>query len=138
MLIQEQELRSVVNEEINMLHEEEMEVLNTLYETLTAQEPDLKKIDEAFKNFLFDVEDHFAAEESMMQEKEYERYKIHKEDHDAMRLKLAKYFERWLAIRSFSEVQGFLEGEYKKWLISHTATRDTETALYLEQGPKEY
>ncbi len=138
MLISESEIQQVVSEEINMLHEEELEVLNTFYDAVSAEKPDIDRIDELFKNFLFDVEDHFAAEETIMQDKEYERLKIHKEDHDAMRLKLAKYFERWLAIRSISEVQGFLEGEYKRWFISHTATRDAETALHLEQGPKEY
>ena len=129
MLFKENDLQQVANEEMNMLHEEEVEVLNTFYDAIVAK--DIEKIDEQFKLVLFDIEDHFEAEETMMEKVSYKHYQVHKNDHDMMREKLAKYFERWLAIKSPLELQGFLETEFKKWLIAHVAKWDSETALHL-------
>lgn len=132
MLFKESDIRNVANEVMNMLHEEEMESINTFYDAVVDK--DIDKIDELFKDVLFDIEDHFESEETMMEKSSYSHYQVHKNDHDMMREKLAKYFERWLAIKSPTELQGFLETEFKPWLISHISTRDTETALHLEQS----
>lgn len=124
-----QEVQQVANEVMNMLHEEEIEVINAFYDAVVAK--DIDKIDELFKVVLFDVEDHFETEEDLMQKANYTNFQVHKSDHDTMREKLAKYFERWLKIKSPLELQGFLENEFKKWLILHISKWDTETALHL-------
>ncbi|MEA1918572.1 MAG: hemerythrin family protein [Campylobacterota bacterium] len=129
MLIQKQEIQQVANEVMNMLHEEELEVINNFYDAVVAK--DIEKIDELFRILLFNVEDHFEAEETMMEQSNYSNFRVHKSDHDTMREKLAKYFERWLVIKSPTELQGFLENEFKKWLILHISKWDTETALNL-------
>ena len=129
MLIKEQDIQQVANEVMNMLHEEEIEVINDFHDAVVAK--DIEKIDELFKVVLFDVEDHFATEEAMMEQNNYGHYQVHKNDHDTMREKLAKYFERWLAIKSPTELQGFLENEFKRWLILHISKWDTEAALHL-------
>ena len=132
MLIEAQEIQQVSNEVMNMLHDEELEVINDFYDAVVAK--DIDKIHELFKVVLFDVEDHFETEEKMMEKSNYAHYQVHKNDHDMMREKIAKYFERWLAIKSPLELQGFLENEFKRWLISHIAKWDTETALHLENA----
>ncbi|MDH5464162.1 MAG: hemerythrin family protein [Thiovulaceae bacterium] len=129
MLIKTQEIQQVANEVMNMLHEEEIEVINAFYDAVVAK--DIDKIDELFKVVLFDVEDHFETEETLMEQANYSNFQVHKSDHDTMREKLAKYFERWLKIKSPLELQGFLENEFKKWLILHISKWDTETALHL-------
>ncbi|QSZ40768.1 bacteriohemerythrin [Sulfurimonas aquatica] len=129
MLIKIQDIQQVANEVMNMLHEEEIEVINDFHDAVVAK--DIEKIDELFKVVLFDVEDHFQEEENMMLQNNYGYYQVHKSDHDTMREKLAKYFERWLAIKSPIELQGFLENEFKKWLILHISKWDTEAALHL-------
>jgi len=132
MLIEAREIQQVANEVMNMLHEEELEVINDFYDAVVAK--DIEKIDELFKVVLFDVEDHFETEEAMMEQNNYAHYQVHKNDHDTMREKIAKYFERWLAIKSPLELQGFLENEFKKWLILHISKWDTETALHLSNA----
>ena len=63
MLIQIHEIQQVANEVMNMLHEEEIAVINEFYDAVSAK--DIEKIDELFKVVLFDVEDHFKTEEDI-------------------------------------------------------------------------
>jgi hemerythrin len=132
MLIQMQEVQQVANEVMNMLHEEEIEVINNIYDAVLAR--DIEKIDELFPVLLFDVEDHFSTEETMMQENNYGNFQVHKNDHDTMREKLAKFHKRWEVLKSPKELQGFLEKDFKSWLQLHISKWDSETALHLNGG----
>ena len=129
MLIQAHEIQQVANEVMNMLHEEELEVINEFYDAVVAK--DIEKIDELFKVVLFDVEDHFTTEEDMMQQNNYTNFQVHKNDHDTMREKLAKFHKRWEILKGPTELQGFLEKDFKKWLMLHISKWDSETALHL-------
>lgn len=114
---------------MNMLHEEEIEVINSFYDAVVAK--DIEKIDELFKIVLFDVEDHFKTEEDLMQQSNYSNFQVHKNDHDTMREKLNKFHKRWEILKGPTELKGFLEKEFKKWLILHISKWDSETALHL-------
>ncbi|QOY53602.1 hemerythrin family protein [Candidatus Sulfurimonas marisnigri] len=129
MLIQEQDIQQVANEVINMLHEEEIQVINDFYDAVVAK--DIDKIDELFKVVMFDIEDHFKTEEDMMEQNNYSHFQVHKSDHDTMREKLKKFHKRWEILKGPTELQGFLEKDFKKWLILHISKWDTETALHL-------
>ena len=132
MLIKKEDLQQVANQEMNMLHEEEIEVFNNFHDAILAK--DIEKIDEIFKVVLFDVEDHFSTEEQMMEANKYNHFQVHKNDHDTMREKLAKYHKRWGVLKSPKELQGFLETEFKQWLMLHISKWDTEMALHLSHG----
>ena len=54
MLIEAKEIQQVSNEVMNMLHDEELEVINDFYDAVVAK--DIDKIHELFKVVLFDVE----------------------------------------------------------------------------------
>ena len=129
MLIQMHEIQQVNNEVMNMLHEEEIEIINSFYEAVIAK--DINKIDELFPVVLFDVEDHFKTEEDMMEQANYVNFQTHKSDHDTMREKLKKFHDRWEILKSPKEVQGFLEKDFKRWIILHIGKWDAETALHL-------
>lgn len=132
MLINKQDLQQVANQEMNMLHEEEIDVFNDFHDAILAR--DIEKIDELFKVVLFDVEDHFSTEEQMMEENNYSFFQVHKNDHDTMREKLAKFHKRWEVLKSPKELQGFLETEFKQWLMLHISKWDSEMALHLSHG----
>lgn len=132
MLINKQDLQQVANQEMNMLHEEEIDVFNDFHDAILAK--DIEKIDELFKVVLFDVEDHFSTEEEMMEENNYQFFQVHKNDHDTMREKLAKFHKRWEILKSPKELQGFLETEFKQWLMLHISKWDSEMALHLSHG----
>jgi len=129
MLLRPEDLPQVANEMMNMLHTEELEVFNRFHDAIVAK--DIEKIDEIFPEILFDVEDHFSTEEQMMEAQGYGFYQMHKNDHDTMRKKLAKFHMRWEKLKSPTELQNFLENDFKQWIKLHISKWDSEAALHL-------
>ena len=129
MLIQKHEIQQVANEMMNMLHEEELEVINNFHDAVVAK--DIDKIDELFKVVLVNIEDQFSTEERMMEDVHYKNLQVHKSDHDIMRKKLDKFHKRWEVLKGPKELKVFLEKDLKKWLIQHIAKWDSQTALNL-------
>ncbi|MEA3371561.1 MAG: hemerythrin family protein [Campylobacterota bacterium] len=129
MLIQEQDLQEVANATMNMLHEDELEVINNFYDAVKAK--DVEKTDELFPVLIAEIETHFATEEEMMQQSAYADMQMHKNDHDVIRKKLAKFKKRWDVLKGPTEVQGFLEKDFKKWYTQHVAKWDAQAAPHL-------
>ena len=129
MLIQEQDVQQVTNAMMNMLHEDEIELINHFYDAVKAK--DIEKIDELFKALLVEVEAHFKTEEDMMVQADYGDIQMHKSDHDIMRKKLAKFHKRWEVLKGPKEIQSFLEKDFKKWYTGHVSKWDAQTAPYV-------
>ena len=129
MLIQEQDVQKVANEMMNMLHQDEMEVINNFHDAVVAK--DIEKIDELFTVFLAEIETHFKTEEAMMEQSAYADAQMHKNDHDAIRKKLEKFKKRWDVLKGPTELQGFLEKDFKKWYIQHVSKWDAQTAPHI-------
>lgn len=126
MLIQQREIPQVQNDMMNMLHEDEVEIVNKFHDAVLAR--DIDKIDELFEELIADVEVHFATEEAMMETADYEFATVHKGDHDTMRKKLKDLHERWKILKGPKEVKGFLEKDFKSWFKLHISKWDSETA----------
>ena len=126
MLIQEQDVQQVSNAVMNMLHEDEIELINNFYDAVKAK--DIDKVDELFKALLVEVEAHFKTEEDMMEKSAYADMQMHKSDHDIMRKKLAKFHKRWEVLKGPKEIQGFLEKDFKKWYTGHVSKWDSQAA----------
>jgi len=126
MLIQIKEIPPVANDMMNMLHEDEVEVINRFHDAVLAR--DIDKIDEIFDEVIMDVEAHFGTEEAMMAQSDYEFAQVHKSDHDTMRKKLKDLHERWKILKGPKEVKGFLEKDFKSWFRLHISKWDSETA----------
>lgn len=129
MLIQEQDIQQVANATMNMLHEDELEVINNFHDAVLAK--DIDKIDELFKLFMAEVETHFKMEEDMMQQSTYADMQMHKSDHDLIRKKIAKFHKRWEVLKGPKELQGFLDNDFKKWYTQHITKWDAQTAPHL-------
>lgn len=129
MLINKRDVQQVSNAMMNMLHEEEIDIVNDFHDAVLAK--DIEKIDELFKVLQYDIEDHFSTEEDMMEESKFYAAQIHKAEHDTMRGKVKELQENWDKNKDPEEVQVFLEGEFKKWIVLHVARWDAETAMHL-------
>jgi len=130
MLIQEREVQQVINPIMNMLHEEELEIINNFHDAVIAK--DIETIDTLFKEVILNVEDHFKTEEEMMDQQNYAHAQVHKGDHDLMRKKLEKFHKRWEVLKGPKELKTFLEKDFKKWYIQHVSKWDTQTAMALD------
>jgi hemerythrin len=129
MLIEVKDVQQVANVMMNILHEEEIQIMNDFHDAVLAK--DSEKIDELFKVVQFDVEDHFSTEEAMMEESKFYAMQMHKSEHDTMRKKLSILQGNWERNREPEEIRKFLEEEFKHWLILHISRWDSETALHL-------
>ena len=129
MLFEKTEVQQVSNAIMNMLHEEEMEIVNNFHDAVIAKDIDM--ISELFEVLLFDVEDHFSTEEDMMEESGFYAAQIHKAEHDSMRKKVKELYENWGKNKDPEVVKVFLEGEFKHWMVLHVARWDAETAMHL-------
>ncbi len=129
MLIADKDIQQVSNDMMNILHEEEIRIINEFHDAVVAK--DREKIDELFKVVQFDVEDHFSTEEAMMEESNFYAMQMHKSEHDTMRKKLNQLQASWESNREPEEIQRFLEDEFKHWLVLHVARWDSETAMHL-------
>jgi len=127
MLMKITDVQQVSNAVMNMLHEEEIEIINAWHDAVLAK--DIDKISELFEVVHFDVEDHFSTEEQMMEESKFFAMQIHKSEHDTMRGKLKKLQEQWDAHKDPEQIKVFLEEEFKHWIILHVARWDSETAM---------
>ena len=129
MLVKKRDIQQVANEMMNMLHQEEIDIINNFHDAVLAK--DINKITELFEVVIFDIEDHFSTEEDMMQENKYVNFQVHKSDHDSMRKKVYNMQKQWQKSKDPIEVQDFLENEFKIWLVMHISKWDAETALHL-------
>lgn len=129
MLMKVTDVQQVSNAMMNMLHEDEINLINDFHDAVLAK--DLSKIDELFDVVLFDVEDHFTTEEDMMEESKFYAMQIHKSEHDTLRKKLDSLHKKWKLEKNPKDIREFLEGEFKHWITLHVARWDSETALHL-------
>lgn len=129
MLIKITDVQQVANPMMNILHTEEIEIVNNFHDAVLEKESE--KIDELFPVLLYDIEDHFSTEEEMMEESKFYAAQIHKAEHDTMRKKVKELHENWQSNKDPEVVRNFLEGEFKSWLVLHVARWDAETAMHL-------
>lgn len=129
MLLRKEDVQQVSNDVMNMLHEEEIDIINDFHDAVLAK--DIEKIDELFPVVEFDVEDHFSTEEEMMEQSQFYALQMHKSEHDTLREKLKKVKEHWGAHKDPKEVKIFLEEDFKHWMVLHVARWDSETAMHL-------
>lgn len=129
MLIQASEIQKVTNEVMNMLHEDELEIINEFHDAVKAK--DVEKVDELFPGFLAEIEVHFKSEEDMMAQTSYPDAQMHINDHDAIRKKLEKFKKRWDVLKGPTELLGFLENDFKKWYTQHISKWDSQTATHI-------
>ena len=129
MLIELKDIQKVSNAIMNLLHEEELKIINDFHDAALAK--DMDKIDELFKVVQYDIEDHFSTEEEMMEESKFYAMQIHKSEHDTMRKKIEQLQEDWKNNRNPKEIVRFLEEEFKHWLVLHISRWDSETAMHL-------
>ncbi len=129
MLIKPDDVQKVGNLFIDTVHEEEIRILNELYDALVKK--DIEKADQLMDEMLVDLEDHFTTEEELMREFEFFAYPMHKAEHDQMRKRFKEIYDQWKKNKNPDEVIHFLKEEFVVWLKSHVARWDRTTAEQL-------
>jgi hemerythrin-like metal-binding domain len=130
MLIKENEIPRVALNDMNKVHDVEIEIVNKLYDAIMKNE-DIAEILKYFDEFLNDVINHFTFEQGLMEKYNFFAYPMHRAEHDRVLHEL-KSLEKMLKEKGDTKtVKDYLENVFKPWIINHVQTMDTVTAMYL-------
>jgi hemerythrin-like metal-binding domain len=130
MLIKENEIPRVALNDMNKVHDVEIEIVNKLYDAIMKNE-DIAEILKYFDEFLNDVINHFTFEQGLMEKYNFFAYPMHRAEHDRVLHEL-KSLEKMLKEKGdIKTVKDYLENVFKPWIINHVQTMDTVTAMYL-------
>ncbi|NPA41422.1 MAG: bacteriohemerythrin [Aquificae bacterium] len=129
MLIKPGEIQKVANMFMNAVHEDEIEIINQLYEALKKN--DVEEADKLMDELLVDLEDHFSTEEELMREADFFGYPMHKAEHDNMRRDFKGVYDEWKSSKDTRKVMKFLEEKMVPWLKLHVAQWDSVTAMHI-------
>ncbi len=131
----DQQLPLVSLENMNIVHREELELLNTLLEQINSN-ADFETLSKSLEELLSHMQEHFASEEKLMQEARYPSFRMHKGDHDKV-LNEARYAEmEWRNRKDADALREYLEEELATWLDQHIKAMDTPMADFVSQFEK--
>jgi hemerythrin-like metal-binding domain len=130
MLIKENEIPRVALNDMNKVHDVEIEIVNKLYGAI-VENRDIAEILKYFDEFLNDVINHFTFEQGLMEKYNFFAYPMHRAEHDRVLYEL-KSLEKMLKEKGdIKTIKDYLENVFKPWIINHVQTMDTVTAMYL-------
>ena len=120
---------------MNDVHHEEVKILNSLLDKLANNET-FESISQVFEHLLAHIQEHFASEETLMQEVQYPSFRMHKADHDKV-LNETRYAEmEWRNRKDIEGLREYLEEELLTWLDQHIKAMDTPMANFVSQFEK--
>jgi len=130
MLLDISQIPKVALERMNKVHEEEIKLLNQLFEAID-QGKGTDEIDSLFKAFVEDVKKHFSSEQEMMEQYNFFAYPMHRGEHDMVLGQLVNLEKRWEKEKNPELIKAYIENEFLPWLMNHIQTMDTVTAHFL-------
>ncbi|WP_297888848.1 hemerythrin family protein [Sulfurihydrogenibium sp.] len=134
MLINVGEVPKVALEDMNEIHEDEIKIVNKLYEKILGYEDnktDFEELVKVFEEFLNDVVNHFSFENSLMSEYNFFAYPMHRGEHDRVLFELKSLEKLLKENKDVETLKDYLVNNFKPWIVNHVKTMDTVTAMYL-------
>ena len=120
---------------MNDVHLEEIAILNSLLGQLNNGAT-FEVVSESYEALLIHMQEHFSTEETLMQERQYPSFRMHKADHDKV-LNEARYAEmEWRNRKDLEALREYLEEELLTWLDQHIKAMDTPMADFVSQFEK--
>jgi len=130
MLINLQKLPEVPYEGMNLVHRQEVQILNQLYDALKKNEPE-EKIEKLLRNFEEDLENHFSYEEDLMKRTGFFAYECHLEEHNRVRKEVKEVINQWKESKNNELLIEYFNETFKNWIVEHVLTMDTVTAQWI-------
>jgi hemerythrin len=139
MLIDKSTLPQVAMEFMNDVHDEDVDIINDLYELVLKleQEPSIENeeaLEKKYQEWFEHTVEHFRGEEEKMQELRFPPYPMHKGEHDNALRKMDGIFRVWKDTKDLSIIKSYLMDELPQWLTHHIQTMDTVTAMFFSTG----
>jgi len=126
-MINKSDLSLIANEEINAIHLEEVEILNTLIALVNSGEDGLA-ITTAFEAFIDHMQAHFTYEEGLMKDSGYGMYSIHQAEHYKV-LNEARYnLMDWNSSKDIERLREYFSEDLVAWYDQHVDAMDKPMA----------
>jgi len=119
-------VNKVAFNEMNQVHNKEIQILNELYSAIEKKEP----LNKLFDLFLDDVKHHFEFEQDLMEKYNFFAKVPHKMEHDRVLNELNEIKNKNLEDYQFLEK--YFKEEFVPWLDNHINTMDTVTGGYFD------
>ena len=129
-MINKSDLSLISNDEINSIHLEEVEILNSLI-SLVNNGKNSEAITSTFEQFINHMQEHFAYEEGLMKDAGYAMYSIHQAEHYKV-LNEARYnFMDWNSAKDIDRLCEYFSEDLVAWYDQHVDAMDKPMADFL-------
>ena len=129
-MIDKEKLPTVSFEEMNRVHYEETEHINEILERL-EKGSDASEITEAVEKLLEHMREHFAFEESMLENRGFGMFDIHRSDHTRILNETRMAYMNWRNFKERDALKAFIEEDFIEWLNLHIQAMDSVAADFL-------
>jgi len=118
-------------EELDHEHKVLIDDIKRLHEELTRHDQKLE-IEKCLGDIYARMQAHFALEEHVMKEHEYEFFDEHKREHDELLDSFTEYMLQFLNDADVS-TSITVEGPLKHWVLNHIITSDKKMSLMVRE-----
>ena len=118
-------------EELDHEHKVLIDDIKRLHEELTRHDQKLE-IEKCLGDIYARMQAHFALEEHVMKEHEYEYFDEHKREHDDLLDSFTEYMLQFLNDADVS-TSITVEGPLKHWVLNHIITSDKKMSLMVRE-----
>ena len=120
---------------MNRDHAEFVALRDKLLGVLSGQPIDAE-VDILLDELLEHTRHHFAEEERLMQEIQFQLLCMHKSEHDSVLTEMSAQIEGWKHGRDAAALRNWLEHTVGDWFVNHVSTRDTVTSGFIKMKQK--
>jgi hemerythrin len=129
-MIKKENLPQVSFNDMNLVHFEEVAIINEL---LTALESETapKTVTAIMEKLLEHMQEHFSYEESMLKNRGFGMFDIHRSDHNRIMGETRMAYMNWRNFKERDALKTFIEEELIEWLNLHIQAMDSVAADFL-------
>ncbi len=115
-------------EEVDFEHQELIELINELYAE-TKKEDSATAIMDCLEEIFAKISSHFALEEKVMKDLQYDEYEDHKEDHELLLDSIMDIMDEYADYTRLDEEE--FSGRLNDWFVRHFSTKDARMHRFL-------
>ncbi len=108
-------------EEVDFEHQELIELINELYAE-AKKEDSATAVMDCLEEIFAKISSHFALEEKVMKDLQYDEYEDHKEDHELLLDSIMDIMDEYADYTRLDEEE--FSGRLNDWFVRHFSTKD--------------
>ena len=128
-MIDKNRLPKVVFDDMNSVHYEEADLVNTLLQRVENAEE--RSVTQAMEALLDHMKLHFEYEEKMLQNRGFRMFDIHRHDHARITNETRMAYMNWRNFKEREALKEFIEEDFIEWLELHIQAMDSVAAEFL-------